>query len=178
MLESLAGRSPDIAEGYVAIGQVVGPWGVRGEVKVNLHTDFPERFKTTAVVYLGPEARPVRVLGSRLHKGQVLLRLEGYTTREAAEALRNLWVQVPRDQVMPLAEGEHYVFDMIGLQVHTTDGRLLGAVTEVLFTDANEVLVVQGEAGEVLIPYLSAVVAAEDMAAREIVIHPLPGLLD
>lgn len=178
MSESLAGRSPEVAEGYIAIGQVAGPWGVRGEVKVNLHTDFPERFKTTTVVYLGPQAQPVRVLGSRLHGGQVLLRLEGYTTREAAEALRNLWVQVPRDQVVPLPEGEHYVFEMIGLRVRTADGRQLGVITEVLLTAANDVLVVEGDLGEVLIPYLSSVVVAEDMAAGEIVVQPPPGLLD
>lgn len=177
-MESLTGKSTDVAEGYIAIGRVAGPWGVRGEVKVNLHTDFPERFKTTPIVYLGPEARPVRVLSSRRHKGQVLLRLEGYSTPESTEELRDLWVQVPHSELTVLPEDEHYVFEMIGLAVRTTDGRRLGAITEVLLTSANEVLVVRGESGEVLIPYLKSVVVAEDLAAGEIIVEPVPGLLD
>ncbi len=177
-MESLSGRSPDIAPGYIAIGQIVGAWGVHGDVKVNLHTDFPERFQTTEIIYLGVQAQPVRVLKSRLHKGQALLRLEGYETPEAVEALRNLWVQVPETDVVPLPEGEHYVFEMIGLAVHTTDGRYLGEIVEVLLTGANEVLVVQGNAGEVLIPYLSSIVVEEDVRGGHIVIEAVPGLLD
>lgn len=177
-MESLSGRSPDVAPGYIAIGQIVGAWGVHGDVKVNLHTDFPERFRTTEIVYLGVQARPVRVLKSRLHKGQALLRLEGYKTPEAVEALRDLWVQVPETAVVPLPEGEHYVFEMIGLAVHTTDGRYLGQIVEVLLTGANEVLVVQSDAGEVLIPYLNSIVVEEDVRGGQIVIEAVPGLLD
>lgn len=177
-MQSLTGRSPDIAAGYIAIGQIAGPWGVHGDVKVNLHTDFPERFQTTKVVYVGPQAQPLQVLSSRLHKGQVLLRLEGYDTPEATEELRNLWVQVPEAELVNLPEGEHYVFEMIGLAVRTTDGRNLGQITEILLSAANEILVVQGDLGEVLIPYISSVVVHEDLSAREIVIKPMPGLLE
>lgn len=177
-MESLTGRSPDIAAGYIAIGQIVGPWGVHGDVKVNLHTDFPERFQTTQVVYVGPQAQPLQVLNSRQHKGQVLLRLEGYNTPEATEELRNLWVQVPEAELTSLPEGEHYIFEMIGLAVRTTDGRNLGQIMEVLLGEANEVLVVRGDLGEVLIPYINNVVVQENLDAGEIVIEPVPGLLD
>jgi 16S rRNA processing protein RimM len=177
-MESLTGRSPDIAAGYIAIGQIVGPWGVHGDVKVNIHTDFPERFQSMEVVYVGPQAQPLRVLSSRQHKGQVLLRLQGYTTPEATEQLRNLWVQVPETELISLPEGEHYVFEMIGLTVRTGDGRHLGQITEVLLGEANEVLVVQGDLGEVLIPYISSVVIQEDFSTGEIVIEPVPGLLE
>jgi 16S rRNA processing protein RimM len=177
-MQSLTGSSPDIADGYIAIGQILRPWGVRGEVKVALHTDFPERFQQLELVYLGPEARPVPVLASRMHQGQALLRLEGYDTPEAAEALRNLWIQVPQDQLMPLPEDEHYVFEMIGVHVVTTDGRDLGEIAEVLITSANDVLVIRSATGEILIPYIDDVVAEEDLPARRIVIRPLPGLLD
>lgn len=177
-MESLTGKSPDIAEGFVAIGQVVGAWGVHGDVKVAVHTDFPERFTTIQRVYLGPDARAWRVLKGRLHKGQALLRLEGIDQPEAVEPLRNLWVQIPLAEVMPLAEDEHYVFEMVGLRVRTTDGRDLGQVVEVLLTEANAVLVVHGEGDEVLIPYLANVVVAEDLAAGQLTVAPVPGLLD
>ena len=177
-MESLTGTSPELAEGYVAIGQIAAPWGIRGQVKVILHTDFPERFETMEVAYLGPDAHPVRVVASRPYKGHWLVAFEGYDDRTSAEALRGLWVQIRRKEVMPLEEGERYVFQLVGLRVRTTDGRDLGDIGEVLFTGANEVFVVRGDLGEVLIPYIADVVVAEDMEAGEILVEPIPGLLE
>lgn len=177
-MESFTGQSPEIAAGYIAIGHIAAVFGVKGEVKVTLATDFPERFQGLETVYLGPEARPVRLLGSRPHQGNVLLRLEGYDDRTAAEALQGQWIQVPYADILPLGEGEHYVFQLIGLRVRTTDGRDLGVIDEILSTPANEVFVVRGEAGEVLVPYINDVIAEERLDAGEIIVHPLPGLLD
>jgi 16S rRNA processing protein RimM len=176
--ESLAGRSPEIADGFVAIGQIGKCWGIRGEVKVTLHTDFPEQFLTLKTVYLGPEAQPARLLSCRLHKGYILMQLADYEDRTAAEALRGVWVQIPRDELVPLEEGEVFAFQLAGMRVLTTDGRLVGVVSEVLFTGANEVLVVTGEQGEVLVPYIEDVIVAEDFETGSIQIEPLPGLLD
>lgn len=178
-MQSYIGRPADIAPGYIAIGQITSIHGVRGEVKVTLYTDHPERFSQKPVVYLGPEARPVRVLSARPHQGAMLVHLEGYANRDAADTLRGLWIQIPEADVAPLEEGEQYIFKLIGLHVTTTDGRDLGAVSEVLSTGANEVLVVQAEDGsEVLIPYISDAIAEERVDQGEIVVHPLPGLLD
>jgi 16S rRNA processing protein RimM len=178
VLESFTGQSPDIAEGYIAIGHIAAVFGVKGEVKVTLATDFPERFQGLETVYLGPEARPVRLLSSRPHQGNVLARLEGYNDRDSAQTLQGLWIQVPRADILPLGEGEHYVFQLIGLRVRTTDGRELGVIDEILSTPANEVFVVRGDAGEVLIPYINDVIAEERLDAGEIIVHPVPGLLD
>jgi 16S rRNA processing protein RimM len=108
----------------------------------------------------------------------VVVHLEGYPDRTAAEQLRGLWVQIPADQVMPLPEQEHYVFELVGLRVRTTDGRDLGQVAEVLITGANEVFVVEGSQGQVLIPYISEVVKREDFDDGVIWVEPVPGLLD
>lgn len=177
-METFTGRSSDIADGYIAIGYIAAVFGVKGEVKVTLATDFPERFQGLKTVFLGPEARPVRLLSSRPHQDFLLVRLEGYSDRTAAEALPGLWLQVPEADVMPLGEGEHYVFQLVGVRVRTTDGREVGVIDEILSTPANDVFVVQGPAGEVLIPYINDVIAEEHLDAGEIVVHPLPGLLD
>ncbi len=177
-MESFTGRSPDIADGYIAVGHIGSVFGVKGEVRVTLATDFPERFRGLETVYLGPEARPARLLSSRPHQDAMLVRLEGYPDRTAAESLIGLWVQVPQAEVLPLGDGEYYVFQLIGLRVRTTDGRDLGVIDEILNTPANEVFVVQGEAGEVLIPYINDVIAEERLDAGEIIVHPVPGLLD
>lgn len=177
-MESLSGYSSDLAEGFVAIGRIGAPWGVRGDVKVTLHTDFPERFQELEVVYLGPDARPVKLMASRAHKDHILVRFEGYPDRSAVEQLRGLWVQIPQDAVVPLPEDEHYIFELAGIRVLTTDGRDLGRIVEVLITGANEVFVVEGDQGEVLIPYISDVVVREDFQAGTIWVEPIPGLLD
>ena len=177
-MQSFTGRSPDIADGYIAIGHIAAVFGVKGEVKVTLATDFPERFQGLETVYLGPEARPVRMLSSRPHQDNLLVRLEGYNDRDTAQTLQGLWIQVPEADILPLGEGEHYVFQLVGLRVLTTDGRDLGVIEEILSTPANEVFVVRGEAGEVLIPYINDLIAEERMDAGEIIVHPVPGLLD
>jgi len=177
-LQSFTGRSSDIADGYIAIGHIGSLFGIKGEVKITLATDFPERFSTLQTVYLGPEARPAHLLGSRPHQGALLARFEGYSTRETAQALLGLWVQIPQTDVLPLAEGERYIFQLVGLKVRTTDGRDLGVVEEVLSTPANEILVTRGPLGELLIPYINDIIAEERADADEIVVHPLPGLLD
>ncbi len=177
-MQSLTGRSPDIADGFIAIGHIAAVFGVKGEVKVTLATDFPERFQGLETVYLGPDARPVRMLSSRPHQDNLLVRLEGYNDRDAAQTLQGLWIQVPQADILPLGEGEHYVFQLVGLRVLTTDGRDLGVIEEILSTPANDVFVVRGEAGEVLIPYINDVIAEERLDAGEMIVHPLPGLLD
>jgi 16S rRNA processing protein RimM len=109
----------------------------------------------------------------------MLVRLEGATDRTAAEALRGLWIEIPETDVAPLEEGEQYIFKLIGLRVRTTDGRELGVIAEILSTGANDVFVVHSQAGdEVLIPYISDVIASEQIELGEIVVHPVPGLLD
>lgn len=177
-MQSFTGRSPDIADGFIAIGHIAAVFGVKGEVKVTLATDFPERFQGLETVYLGPDARPVRMLSSRPHQDNLLVRLEGYNDRDAAQTLQGLWIQVPQADILPLGEGEHYVFQLVGLRVLTTDGRDLGVIEEILSTPANDVFVVRGEAGEVLIPYINDVIAEERLDAGEMIVHPLPGLLD
>lgn len=177
-MERVSRGSVGIANGFVAIGRIGGPWGVRGDVKVTLHTDFPDRFKDLESVYLGPDARPYRLVAWRPHNKYVLIRLEGFDDATAAETLRGLWVQIPESQVIPLQGDEHYVYELLGLQVKTTDGRHLGEIAEILFTGANEVFVVWGEAGEILIPYINDVIAREDLDAGEIIVEPVPGLLD
>jgi len=177
-LESFTGRSPHIAEGYIAIGYIAALFGVKGEVKVTLATDFPARFQGLETVYLGPTATPIRLVSSRPHQDFLLVRLEGYDDRTASEALLGQWLQIPQSDLWPLGEGEHYVFQLIGLRVRTTDGRDLGVIEEILNTPANDVFVVQGPAGEVLVPYINDVIAEERLDAGEIIVHPVPGLLD
>jgi len=155
----------------------VRPWGILGEVKVEILTDWPERFALLERVYLGEEATPCRLERVRLHQGYALLKLAGYDDRSAAEALRGQVVQVPHEEAMPLDEGEYYVYQIEGLEVWTDEGESLGRVVEVLFTGSNEVYVVHGPRGEVLIPAIADVILKVDLEDRRLIVHLMDGLI-
>jgi 16S rRNA processing protein RimM len=143
-------------------------------------TDFPERFRSGAWVYLGSpdEAVPVEIEAARPHKGFMLVKLTSVPDRNAAELLRDRFLLIPEAEAMPLGEHENYAHDLIGLAVETTDGRSLGRLTEILFTKANDVYVVQGPSGEVLIPALQSIVRRVDLVTGQMVVALPAGLMD
>ncbi len=163
---------------FLVIGQVAKPHGVRGDVRVVLHTDLPERYTWLEEIYIGEQdPRPVPVEYVRFHKNWVLLKLEGYDDRDAVESLRGQLLQVREDQAIPLEEGEYFLFQLIGLSVISEDGDLLGELVQVIETGANNVFVVHGPQGEILIPDIVEVVRDIDFDKRQISVNLLPGLL-
>ena len=114
----------------------------------------------------------------RFHTGTMLLKLAGCDDRNAAEGLRGMLVQVPVESAVSLEPGEYFQFQIIGIAVETDAGEHLGKVVQVLETGANDVYVIHGPFGEVLLPAVEDVVREVDPAARRMVVHLLPGLLD
>jgi 16S rRNA processing protein RimM len=129
-------------------------------------------------VYLGPEAVQYTVARFRWHSGELLLQLADVRDRNAAEMLRDQLVQIAREDATPLEPGQFYEYQIVGLNVVTTDGEPLGQVAEVLSTGANDVYIVQGPRGEVLLPARAEVVQAIDLDAGTMTVTLLPGLLE
>jgi 16S rRNA processing protein RimM len=176
-------QSVVVPDGYMAVGCIVGVHGLRGELKVELHTDFPERFAPNAHLRLGEALIECTIVASRMHKTHVLLQLKGITRREQAEALRGQWLFVPEEDATNLEEGAYWVHEIIGLEVESEDGRHLGEIADVIFTGANEVYVVRtpptvNRGRELLLPAIDDVVRAVDLPANRMVVHLLPGLLE
>ncbi len=160
---------------WIGIGRVAAPHGVRGELRVKIETDFPERFEAGNELTLlsGPQGSPrtYRVLGSREHKGMMLLQLQGVETRDDADKLRGVEIVVPRHEVKPLPEGSYYIFDLIGLDVFDTQGSPLGKLAEVLHPGGNDVYVIRGER-EILVAAVKQFIKEVDVSARRMVIDP------
>lgn len=172
----------DTRRSYLAIGQIVGPHGIRGEVKVAPLTDFPERFQSGAKVYLGAQtgktdAVQAEIAAARPHQDRWLVLFAHIKDRNAAEALRDLYVLIPEEDAMPLGEHENYAHDLIGLAVRTIDGQPLGQITEILFTAANDVYVVRDASSEILIPATREVVVSVDLAEGVMKVDPPAGLI-
>lgn len=164
---------------FLAVGRIVRPHGVNGEVRVELLTDHPERFEWLDAIYVGENSpRLVAIDSVRYHQNVVLLKLAGYPTRTEAELLRGELLQVPESEAVPLEEDEYFLYQIIGLQVETEKGTRLGQLSEILETGANNVFVVEGEMGQYLLPDIPDVIKIVDFENKRIVIHPLPGLID
>ncbi len=167
---------------YLVIGRVLRPHGVRGELRVEVLTGFPEQVGRHKQLYFARSGSPDEAEGHpveyvRQHGHVLLLKLRGFDDRDAADGMRGLLVEVPREDAVPLADGELYQYQVVGLRVETDDGKWLGQLIEVIETGANDVYVVVGPFGEVLIPAIAEVVLEVDLAQRRMRVHLLPGLL-
>ena len=146
-----------MADGRVVIGKAGAPHGLKGELRVIPLTDFPERFESLHEVLIGE--RIFHVERVHYHRQFVLLTLAECNSREAAAKLTGELLRVARKDAAPLAEGEFYAFDIIGLAALDMDGKRLGAVSHVLKTGSNDVYVVKKPDGaELLVPALKKVV--------------------
>lgn len=148
---------------WLVIGRIVGAFGIRGEAKIDPQTDYPERFERADHLYLGDDHRRVQVQTARTHKNQVLLKLEGVDSPEAVVALRGLEVMVPREEALPLPAGHYYLADIVGMEVITVEGQIVGHVTDVFRTGSNDVYVVGHGVNEVLIPAIQDAVTNLDL---------------
>jgi 16S rRNA processing protein RimM len=161
---------------HLVIGRILAPHGLKGEVEAKMMTDFPDRFGLLKTVYLGEELQPVIVEGHRFKKNRVILKLVDCEDRDEAGTLRGKLIHVPLEEAMPLEEEEYYVYQILGLEVCTTEGEFLGSVDDILFTGSNDVYVVKNDDQELLIPALSDVVVEVDINGGRIKVQLMEGL--
>lgn len=164
-------QSPSSSPSPVRIGQIVGAFGLRGELKIEPLTDFWERFQKGARLRLRGDW--VTVESYREHKNRPLLKLSGVNDATGAEALQWEYLEAILTDGPELDEDEYMTDDLIGLRVVSTDGRELGVVDEVLSLPAHDVL----QIGEILIPAVKEFVKDIDLDAEVITVQLIPGLL-
>ncbi|MCH4166643.1 MAG: ribosome maturation factor RimM [Megasphaera sp.] len=153
------------------IGQIVAPHGVRGDVRIYPDTDFPERFLHMKYGYI--DGKKYEVEHARFHKRVVLMKFVGIDDRTAAEQIIRKEFQVTRDELVPLKEGQHYVFDIIGMSVYDTEGNKLGVLTDIMKTGSNDVYTVTDSDGkEVLLAAIPSVIKSVDEETGKMVVDP------
>jgi 16S rRNA processing protein RimM len=168
----------------LVVGRVVKAHGVAGELVVEVRTDDPDsRFAPGSVLLGKPRQGPQReytVESIRDHGGRLLVRLAGIDDRDVADAMRGVVFVIDSDELPPIDDpDEFYDHQLEGLAVRTVDGRDVGTVAEVLHTAAGELLAVGRDGGgEVLVPFVSAIVTSVSLADRLIEIDPPEGLLE
>ena len=173
--EDAPAPSGDLA--FVLVATLRRPHGLKGEVLVSLETDFPERLQKGTRLYMSEEHIPVTIASRRPHGDGLLLAFEELRGLEAVNPFRNVPLFVPVEDRPQLPDGEFYQHQLLGMQVVEEDVSLLGTLTEILSTGANDVYVVRPEeGGELLLPATTDVVRQVVLAEKRMVVHLLPGL--
>ncbi|HUF77255.1 MAG TPA: ribosome maturation factor RimM [Longimicrobiales bacterium] len=171
----------------LVVGHLNKPHGTKGELFVWPLTDHPESVYApgTALIVADegghepdPELPPLRIVAVRPFRSGYLVFFAGLRSREDAELLRGRYLLTELASVPPLEEGELFYHQLLGLEVVTKDGKLLGEIVEVYELRPAHLLEVHGPAGEVMIPFVQEIVVETDPEAGRMVIDPPEGLLD
>ena len=163
------------------VGRIARAHGNKGEVIVNLETDFAEdRFKVGNVVVVehGGESVERRIASARFQQGRPIVALEGVTTMSEAEALAGAEMKIAASSLPPLPANTFYRHDLVGCDVTDTEGRTIGRVTGVEGPLEQSRLVVASDRGELLIPMVEGICVKVDPVAKTIVVDPPEGLLE
>lgn len=155
---------------YVRVGRIVGAHGLKGQVKVEILTDFPERLDAGSRLRLKDDW--VTVKAAQIHKNRLLLKLEGVNNIEAAQALQWEYLDALVEARPELEEDEFLTSDLLGMAVVTVEGESLGAVEEVMRLPAQDVLRI----GEIMIPAVKEFVKGIDVKGRVITVQLIPGM--
>jgi 16S rRNA processing protein RimM len=161
---------------FVIIGRILSPRGNSGQVRVSPETDFPQRFDPGARVFV--DRQPLAIEDAHWHHGKPVVKFTSIDRVEDARKLQGKFIEIPQSEVQTLEEDRYYYFQLIGLKVRTEQDELLGQLTEILALASNDVYVVQGPRGEILIPAIADVVKKVDLKRKLMIVQPLDGLLE
>ena len=155
--------------------------GIKGEVRVAMLTDSPERFAKLKAVWCGADEKAAvrfSIVSMRIERSAVVLKLKEIDTRTLADEHRGEYLFVETKDVVAPAKGSYFIHDIIGMKVVTEAGEEVGSVQDVMELPANDVWVVASGTKEFLIPAIKEVIRQVDVDARTVVIWPLEGMLE
>lgn len=162
------------------VGVITKTHGLKGDVKVYVTSDDPQRFESlTEVIVSGRAGRSTRKIENvRYFKDQTILKLEGIDDVEEAAKIVRSELLIPREEAMELYEDEYFIGDLIGCRVYLEDGTLFGKLSDVLQTGANDVYDVRTEDGRsVLLPAIKECILSVEPQEERITIHLMDGLI-
>ena len=165
---------------FLEIGQIVNTFGIKGMVKIKPFTDDIRRFDDLKKVYIenNKSRKEYEIEEVKYHKEMVLIKFKGVETVEQAELLRNYYLKVKREDEPELDDGTFYIVDLLGLEVCSDEGNLLGKLEDIYNTGSNDIYVVKNELGkQLLLPAISDVIKDINLDEKRIVVHILNGLI-
>ena len=174
-------RRMENMEQFLRVGVISSTHGIRGEVKVYPTTDDPERFLDLDEVILdtGREHKILEIEGVKFFKNQVILKFKGYDNINDIEKYLKIDLLVDREHAVELGENENFIADLIDMEVVTEEGKVLGTLTDVIETGANDVYAVKTPEGkEILLPAIRDCILDVNVDEKRMTVHVMEGLLD
>ena len=174
-------RRMENMEQFLRVGVISSTHGIRGEVKVYPTTDDPERFLDLDEVILdtGREHKILEIEGVKLFNNQVILKFKGYDNINDIEKYLKKDLLVDREHAVELGENENFIADLIDMEVVTDEGKVLGTLTDVIETGANDVYAVKTPEGkEILLPAIRDCIRDVNVDEKRMTVHVMEGLLD
>ena len=174
-------RRMENMEQFLRVGVISSTHGIRGEVKVYPTTDDPERFLDLDEVILdtGREHKILEIEGVKFFKNQVISKFKGYDNINDIEKYLKKDLLVDREHAVELGENENFIADLIDMEVVTDEGKVLGTLTDVIETGANDVYAVKTPEGkEILLPAIRDCILDVDVDEKRMTVHVMEGLLD
>jgi 16S rRNA processing protein RimM len=163
---------------FLVVGRIVRPHGIRGVLIIEPQSKFITDIRSGMELYIGPNREIVKVQHFSPHRKRYLLTLENLSSRDDAEMHRDKLVYLRFEDTEPIPEGEFYDWQLLGLDVLTEDGEILGSLEEIIVTGANDVYLVRAGSGqEILLPAIESVIKTVDLESNAMIVHLLPGLL-
>lgn len=163
------------------VGAITSTHGISGEVKVFPTTDDPKRFKKLKRVLLdtGKGMKELTIVQVKFFKNMVILKFQDHDKIEDVMGYKGKSLYVTRENAVKLKKNEYFIADLIGMQVYTEDGSLLGTLSDVLQTGANDVYeVAMTDGRNVLIPAICQCILDVDVEQAVMKVHLLEGLLE
>ncbi len=182
-----AGQTGDISSGgedssdLVLVGLLTRPHGIRGEIKVEIWSDVPDRFTSGRELLLTADdrsARPMRIASYRPVRGGGIVRFDGCRSRDQAEALRGNRLAVPRSEVPAPPAGLYYHFDLVGCRCVDAEHGELGKVKAVVEDGGGVLLEIAGTDRILPVPFVEAFLESVDVAGKQIRLRLPPGLVE
>lgn len=164
---------------YFEVGQIVNTFGIKGQLKVKPFTDDMERFEELKTVYICKknEMKKVEIEDVKYNKQCVLLKVKGIEDLTEAEKYKGLFLKIDRKDAKKLPKDTYFIADILGLEVYTEEGELLGKVDDIFPTGANDVYVVKDELGkQILLPSIPEVLKEIDLEKGKVIVHLIEGL--
>ncbi len=164
---------------YISIGQIINTYGIKGELKVYPLTDNIRRFDDIDAVFIDENNMLKRYEIQRIKylNNIIVIKFKYIDNLKSAEKLRNKYIKVHRNDAVKLPENSFFVCDIIGTEVFTIEGILLGKVQDVIKTGSNDVFIVKNEDNEILIPALKSIFKEINIIQGKIIVELPKGLI-
>ena len=155
-------------EERIKIGKIVNTFGIKGELKVYPYVDYIDELSK---IYI--DNKEYTLSKSRNQKNVVIIKIKGLDDINLVEDFKNKEIEIDRVDLPKLKEGEYYLEDLIGLDVYTDEGKLLGKLDDIFNTGANDIY----QVNNILLPAIPDVIKKIDIENQKIIVHIIKGLI-